>query len=139
MIIEVALAVPLYRLFDYRIEHAEVFSAIKPGMRVLVPFGRRQLVGIVLKKKQQASVSAHELKTISDWLDQTPLLDEITLKLLQWANNYYQYPIGEVVVGTLPKALRQGKDLLVPPEAPANLDAKKAALQLTAEQAPSRL
>ena len=44
MIIRVAVPTPLRQAFDYRVE-----GDVRPGMRVEVPFGRRNAVGIVLE------------------------------------------------------------------------------------------
>jgi len=44
-VLRVALALPLRQLFDYLPGDAPVVA--KSGMRVLVPFGRRKMVGVV--------------------------------------------------------------------------------------------
>ena len=42
-VLRVALPIPLHAVFDYR--HPE---PVEPGCRVLVPFGRREIVGVVV-------------------------------------------------------------------------------------------
>ncbi len=42
-------------------------------------------------------------------LDDTPLLDDEMMELLQWASRYYFYPLGEVLFHALPVSLRKGK------------------------------
>ena len=44
-ILRVALPSPLRRLFDYRAPHGVDPEGLQPGVRVRVPFGRRELVG----------------------------------------------------------------------------------------------
>ena len=103
-IIRVVVPSPLWRAFDYLCE-----PAVQCGMRVKVPFGRRQVVGVVVAIAVSSDFPQDKLKSVSAVLDVKPLLNETVLKLAQWASDYYHYPIGEVVVGTLPKMLRLGK------------------------------
>lgn len=113
----VRVAVPLfiYQLFDYTIT-ADQFNQVYIGARVRVPFGSQQLVAIVLDKfnPQDEFESKFKLKPILELLDQQALLDSLSLSLLRWTAEYYQFPIGEVLHLGLPTLLRQGKpaDLL---------------------------
>ncbi len=106
-IAHVAIDIPLRRYFDY-ILTPTITAQIQPGMRVLVPFGRRRLIGVVLAVDQCTSLSVAALKPVSELIDEQPLLSIHFMKLCTWASRYYQHPIGEVVVGILPKLLRQG-------------------------------
>ena len=58
-IVEVAIAVPLPKTFDYQSE-----SALTPGVRVKVPFGRKQVIGMVLGNKDSSEFS--KLKAVQD-------------------------------------------------------------------------
>jgi primosomal protein N' (replication factor Y) len=107
LIVEVAVASPLYRSFDYRVPPECPPSRLRPGMRVLVSFGRRQVVGVILANHRQARVAASKLKTVLSTLDTRPVLDRELLELLERAARYYQYPIGEVVAAALPVLLRK--------------------------------
>ena len=78
-------------------------------MRVRAPFGRTTAIGVVIDVAAASTVSAARLKRVRDVLDTEPLLEPDTLKLLVWASSYFHYPIGEVVVGTLPRLLRLGR------------------------------
>ena len=85
-------------------------------MRVLVPFGRRQLVGILLASKQHTDVAAGKLKSALQILDTEPVFAGDLLQLLSWAAVYYHHPIGETLATALPVLLRKpGKtpDMLV--------------------------
>ncbi|HXY76650.1 MAG TPA: primosomal protein N' [Steroidobacteraceae bacterium] len=105
-IIRVALDAPLRRLFDYLSQ--EGGEPPNPGARVRVPFGRRRLVGLVMGIATGSELPLSRLKPILEVLDREPLLDGPTLALLEWAADYYHHPVGEVVAGALPKALRSG-------------------------------
>ena len=82
---------------------------MRPGARVRVPFGRTSAVGVVVDVASASEVDAHRLKRVREVIDAEPLIDAATLKLLAWASGYFQHPVGEVVVGTLPRLLRLGR------------------------------
>lgn len=104
-IVQVALPVPLMRTFDYQ---SNLPLPIK-GSRVLVPFGKRTILGIVLSHSQNSKLSCEQLKTIEQVLDQESLFSDSLWSLLLWASQYYHHPIGEVLFHALPFLLRQGK------------------------------
>jgi len=108
-ILKVAIPTPLRRVFDYLLPDEINCSALKPGIRIKVPFGRREVVGILLDVVDRSEVPAAKLKSIKQVLDLEPIFNKNMLKLCQWASNYYHYPIGEVLSSALPKLLRQGK------------------------------
>ncbi|WP_363799997.1 primosomal protein N' [Lysobacter firmicutimachus] len=108
----VALPLPLPRLFDYLPPAGEPVVDDGVGCRVRVPFGRRELVGVV------AEVGAPEfdgdgtaLKTALARLDPTPLLQGELLDSLRWLARYTHAPLGEVLATALPGPLRHGEPL----------------------------
>ncbi len=108
-VFRVALDTPLRRLFDYLPPTSPgALQLPAPGSRVRVPFGRQRLVGVVLASADTSEVPAGRLKPILEVLDPKPVLDAAALELLGWAARYYHHPIGEVLAGALPKALRLG-------------------------------
>lgn len=106
-IVEVGVPIPKRRTFDYLLP--DEMSAVVGG-RVSVSFGPRKLTGIVLAHKSQSEVELGRLKPIDQCLDQQPLFDAPLLKLLHWASEYYQHPIGEVLATALPVNLRKGQE-----------------------------
>ncbi len=106
-IIQVALPVPLRKVFDY-LKPANGQQPV-PGCRVRVPFGNRKLVGLVVAVKNHSTLAREKLKTIIQVLDQGPLIEPAQLKFLQWAANYYHHPLGEAIDAALPTLLRQGQ------------------------------
>jgi primosomal protein N' (replication factor Y) len=74
-----------------------------------LPFGRSEVIGVLLEITQQAQVAAVRLKRAKQVLDVEPILSAELLWLLNWASQYYQHPIGEVVQQALPTLLRQGR------------------------------
>ena len=106
-VVRVALPTPLRRLFDYRAGPADD-GALEAGTRVLVPFGQRRLVGVVMETATGSELPYERLKPVLQRLDPQPVFDPATLALLGWAADYYHHPIGEVLAAALPKALRLG-------------------------------
>jgi primosomal protein N' (replication factor Y) len=78
---------------------------------VLVPFGRRQQIGVVIGQSRESSIPASKLKRCTELLDETALLSEDDLWLIRFTSDYYHHPIGEVVAAALPALLRQGKSV----------------------------
>ncbi len=103
---------PLRKVFDYLPVAETVLADLQPGMRVRVPFQRRQLVGIFLELASQSELDPSRLKPIEAVLDASPILPPEILKLCLWAADYYHHPVGEVLAAALPGLLRQGR----PPE-----------------------
>lgn len=102
-LIRVALDVPVERLFDYRCGD----QAAAVGARVMVPFGRQKLIGIVVARPDSSDVPDAKLRRILAVLDTGPLLRAADLRLLHFASGYYVYPLGAVIMATLPAALRR--------------------------------
>jgi primosomal protein N' (replication factor Y) len=108
MILKIALDMPLRRVFDYSWPEAGA-EPLSPGVRVRVPFGRRQRVGILLGTAEDSVVDPAKLKAALEILDAAPVFDPVTFDLLRWAADYYHHPIGEVLAAALPVSLRDGQ------------------------------
>ncbi len=99
-----AVDVPLHQVFDYLLPAGMATPAA--GSRVVVPFGRRQLVGLVWPGDGGAHLPASRLKPVARALDETPFFAEDEMALLQFAARYYHHPAGEVMAAALPPLLR---------------------------------
>ena len=107
-IIRVAVPSPLRRLFDY-LPPIKNSADLVPGIRVQVPFGRKQIVAMIVEVGDTSELPIAQLKRVNKVIDQAPLFTSSLWHLLLWAADYYQYPIGEVLSQALPLLLRQGK------------------------------
>ncbi|MFP4154652.1 MAG: primosomal protein N' [Halothiobacillaceae bacterium] len=106
-LVRVAVPAPVAGYFDYL--HEEPLPA---GVRVSVPFGRGERVGVVVSGQPDgAGIEADRLRPIAAVLDEQPLLCAPVLRLLSWAAGYYHAPPGEVFAQALPVALRRGDAL----------------------------
>ena len=105
-IVRVALDVPLATLFDYAIAND---TTIAPGQRVLVPFGRRQVVGVVMECVADSALALERIKQVTQVLDEAPLLPDELLALLRFCSDYYHHPLGATVLPALPVRLRSNQ------------------------------
>ncbi len=130
--LQVELDVPLKGPFSYR-----AAPGILPGTRVIVSFGRRQLVGIATGYAASPELKPEKIKEVDLVLDDLPPLAGDWLALTQFAARYYQRPWGEVMMPALPGPLRkassyQSKRAGKGPV--ARLDAKRAKAAPAAER-----
>lgn len=110
LILRVAVPVPLYGVFDYLAPIDFPLEKLQPGLRVKVPWRRKEIVGILLDISKQAQNPALKLKATIAVIDTLPLFPSSIMSLLKFAADYYQHPIGEVFASALPTLLRQGKE-----------------------------
>ncbi len=103
LILKIALDVPLHRLFDYLSDGEQV----QIGQRVLVPFGSRNQIGIVMGVADSSDVAVEKLKPIVQAFTEETPLDAETLSLIKFSADYYQYPYGQALLSALPARLRQ--------------------------------
>ena len=103
----VALDVPLHRFFDYRVPDGELLSHADIGLRVRVPFGRKSLVGIVVDLPESSDLPLAQLKTIAAVLRDLPALPADWFRLAEFCAAYYQAPLGEVMLSTVPAGFKR--------------------------------
>lgn len=102
-LVEVALPVPLFQTFVYSLD-GEYDHEARVGSRVLVPFRKRQEIGIAVAL--DASPPARgTIKAVSSIPDAGPALDESLLNLSRWIAEYYVVPPGIVMRTVLPALL----------------------------------
>lgn len=100
--LRVALDVPLPGLFDYRCD-----ESVEPGLRVIVPFGRRKLVGVVVEQVDAPAIDPAQVKPVEQVLRDLPPFAPDWMRLARFAAEYYQRPLGEVMLPVLPPPLRK--------------------------------
>lgn len=130
-VLRVALDLPLHRLFEYLAAGA---STADVGLRVRVPFGRGEKIGVIVEVVDIGEWPAEQMKPAGDILRDTPPLPGDFFSLCKFASAYYQAALGEVIMQALPVGLKR----LDPPKRrnarPAPLTAAIARPDLTAEQ-----
>jgi primosomal protein N' (replication factor Y) (superfamily II helicase) len=100
LLCNVALPVPLRTTFTYSVPEALRESA-QAGSRVLVPFRKKSLIGVVVEFAERAPEGA-KLREITKVIDFSPSLTPKLIELARWIAGYYLAPIGEVFRSMLP-------------------------------------
>jgi primosomal protein N' (replication factor Y) len=96
----VALPVPLRNTFTYAIP-VELRAQVQPGSRVLVPFRKKSLVGVVVELVETPPADT-KIREVAKVLDLVPALTPKLIELAHWIAGYYLAPIGEVFRAMLP-------------------------------------
>ncbi len=88
---DVSLPVPLDRPFTYSLPET-LRHRVKPGCRLIVPFGVRKMTGVALRCHDEApSMAARDALRL---IDAEPVLDPELLSLARWIAIYYCAPLG---------------------------------------------
>jgi primosomal protein N' (replication factor Y) len=96
----VALAVPLRTTFTYAVPET-LQGSIQPGTRVLVPFRKKAMIGVVVNMASKVPANA-KVREITKAMEFGPALTPKLIELAQWIANYYLAPVGEVFRAMLP-------------------------------------
>jgi primosomal protein N' (replication factor Y) (superfamily II helicase) len=96
----VALPVPLRTTFTYAVPEA-MKGQVQPGSRVLVPFRKKSMVGVVVEMTECAPEGTL-VRELSKVLDLIPALTPKLIELGKWIAAYYLAPVGEVFRAMLP-------------------------------------
>ncbi len=126
-IVRVALDVPLSKLFDYSLGND---ISISPGQRVLVSFGRKEMVGVAIECVASSALLAERIKPVLRVLDDTPAMPDELLGLLHFCSDYYHYPLGATVLASLPSRLRIKRAIAIQEEMQYVLSSSGCALDL---------
>lgn len=108
-LVQVALDLPVPRLFDYRLEGA--IEGDPAGRLVKVPFGpsgKPSKIGVVVGAITHSDQPAEKLKA-AEIVATLPALPHEWLELCRFCAQYYHHPLGQVMAFALPPLLRQGK------------------------------
>jgi len=101
LIAKIVLPIRLHQTFDYIVpDNLADLAAI--GKRVKVPFGNRNMVGIITATSNHSEYDIGKLKIINELIDQQSLFTGKLWQFLLWAADYYHYPLGEVLFHALP-------------------------------------
>ena len=104
---DIAVGLPLRQCFTYKSK-----EVIKKGKRVIVPFGSKSIVGIVVKKIAKPK-SLKGLKEIISIADEHSCFNGSIFEAITWASDYYHHPIGEVFFSFMPTLLRKQNDKII--------------------------
>src|SRR5450755_864923 len=107
----VALPVPLRTTFTYAVPES-LRDTVQPGTRVLVPFRKKAMVGVVVELTKRAPEGTN-IREITKAIDSTPALTPKLIELGHWIANYYLAPVGEVFRAMLPPVIEMRTQRLI--------------------------
>lgn len=100
------------QVFTYRVPE-EFRAAVRVGQPVLVSFGAQHDVTGFITGLSATYDGPHQVKELSDILDEHPLFDEVYYDFIQWVASYYATPVSQVLDCALPANLIQKARKLV--------------------------
>lgn len=107
-ILRIAVATPLYCLFDYLAPIDVDISNLSPGSRIEIPFGKSKRFGVLIEMAKKSDVPQERLRRAIRCINSDDIPQEL-LALCRWAADYYHHPVGDVIATALPTLLRHGK------------------------------
>ena len=113
--IQVAIPVPILQLFTYQEPKKLSSPALEVGERVVVPFGPRKVIGIVIDEQAECNFDVSKVKSITGSLNDNFNLSKPLVSFLQLCAHYYHHPIGDVFKQALPILLRKIENITLSP------------------------
>ena len=109
---DVAVNLPIRQCFTYK-----SITSIKKGTRVVVPFGKKTIVVVVVSKidKPNSINKSGAKKEIISTNEQFVCFDKPIFNTILWASDYYHHPIGDVIFSFIPTALRNPGNKIIAP------------------------
>ena len=120
---EVVFPLPINRTFHYRVPPA-LASRAAAGCRVVAPFGRRTMTGIIVALTDALPPGSFDVKDIREILDDSPSFPAAFLAFSRKLASRYFTPWGEVLQAALPPSLvpRERKKVSLTPEGESALE-----------------
>lgn len=109
---EVLLPLPLTGFFTYKVPDM-MAEAIRPGCRVVVPFGRTKFYTGIVVGLTPRRPEGFETKEISQLLDSEPIVRHPQMKFWEWIADYYLCSQGEVFRAAVPAGLKLESETVV--------------------------
>jgi len=123
---------PVRSFFTYSVPPS-LDTEVSPGKRVLIPFGSRKLIGLVVSRIKSSDVKT---KPILQVIDPAPVVGLHLLELALWIAQYYFAPPGDVAPLILPRDDAVIENLVqLTGEIPVNTRSKTARLVFDALKA----
>ncbi len=103
--VDVILPLPLANTFTYSVPE-EWADAVRIGMRVVVPFGKKKMYTAVVYLVHTVMPTVYEAREIICLLDNEPILRRPQFKFWEWISSYYQAFLGDVYQSAVPAGLK---------------------------------
>lgn len=101
----VVLSLPFDGLYTYSFEDMNVIF----GVRVIVPFGKREMTGFVVDVQDSCPNCDFEIKSIKRVVDREPVFNDELYKMAQWMSTMYLSSVGENLSMMIPSGRRESE------------------------------
>ena len=105
LFVEVILPLFIPKTYTYRVPKLWN-DKVKPGVRVIVQFGKTRLYAGIIDKLTEKAPERYEAKYILDVVDEQPVVLPNQVAFWRWISDYYMCYLGEVMQAALPAALK---------------------------------
>ena len=103
MLFDIILPLAIADVYTYNILSEIQYPQI--GMRVLVPLGKKSIIGIIYRKHEGELPANVKVRDVLQIVDETPIVTAEQLKLWEWLSSYYMCTLGEVMAAALPSEI----------------------------------
>ena len=102
-LVDIILPLAIADVYTYLIPEAMPYPQI--GMRVLVPLGKKHIIGIVYRKHEGEIPENIRIREIVQTIDDQAIVTTEQLRLWEWLAQYYMCSMGEVLAAALPSEI----------------------------------
>ena len=103
MLFDIILPLAIADVYTYNIPSEIQYPQI--GMRVLVPLGKKSIIGIIYRKHEGELPKSVKVRDVLQIVDDTPIVTAEQLKLWEWLSSYYMCTLGEIMAAALPSEI----------------------------------
>ena len=103
MLFDIILPLAIADVYTYNIP--ETIQYPLTGKRVLVPLGRKSIIGIIYRKHEGELPANIKVRDVLQIIDEEPIITAEQLKLWNWLASYYMCTLGEVMAAALPSEI----------------------------------
>ncbi|MBU3621417.1 primosomal protein N' [Polynucleobacter sp. CS-Odin-A6] len=125
IVVQVVVDKPLAQGFDYLWDAEKLGGLPKIGHVVEVPFARSDSIGLVIKVSDHSDYEIEKLKSVNR-LAPLPPLDVASLRLMNFASQYYVHALGETILPTIPQMWKKAENWENIPKKLASAEKKKS-------------
>ena len=111
---DIILPLAIADVYTYRVSDTALRDGVPPigygtatpiGCRVLVPLGKKSIIGIIYRKHEGELPANVKVRDVLQIIDDTPIVTAEQLKLWEWLSSYYMCTLGEVMAAALPSEI----------------------------------
>lgn len=108
--LDVVFNLPVDKTFVYSCDAA---VSVDTGYRIIAPFGKRELLGYVIERKDQKPESGFQIKDITRVVDNLPVFQRGGVDMARWISSMYLCSLGEALSLMIPGGRKEHEgDLL---------------------------